>query len=142
MWISEQMQLITSAWIIYSLCVGSNSLPCPVLPGPSNLQQPPTCSPFTRPLSIAPYTILRLPAATLRYSAIAAKESLSGLETEMRKLEGLVKEVQDEMDYLKRREMRFQSTNGKSRPPPFAPLSSPHLLSPLCKAGPIRWCMI
>ena len=63
------------------------------------------------------------PPATCRYSAIAAKESLSGLETEMRKLEGLVKEFQDELDYLKRREMRFQSTNGKSPPPLFSPIS-------------------
>lgn len=46
------------------------------------------------------------------FSAIAAQESLSGLETEMRKLEGLVKEVVDEMDYLKKREERFSSTNG------------------------------
>lgn len=48
----------------------------------------------------------------LAFSAIAAQESLSGLETEMRKLEGLVKEVVDEMDYLKKREERFSSTNG------------------------------
>ena len=43
----------------------------------------------------------------------------------MRKLEGLVKEFQDELDYLKRREMRFQSTNGKSRLSLFDPLSLP-----------------
>ena len=48
---------------------------------------------------------------TLICSAIANQESLSGLETEMRKLEGLVKEVVDEMDYLKKREERFSSTN-------------------------------
>jgi hypothetical protein len=35
----------------------------------------------------------------------------------MRKLEGIVKEIVDEMDYLKRREERFQDTNGK----PFLP---------------------
>jgi hypothetical protein len=46
-------------------------------------------------------------------SAIANQESLSGLETEMRKLEGIVKEVADEMDYLKLREERFSQTNGK-----------------------------
>ena len=46
-------------------------------------------------------------------SAIANQESLSGLETEMRKLEGIVKEIVDEMDYLKRREERFLDTNGK-----------------------------
>lgn len=44
-------------------------------------------------------------------SAIANQESLSGLETEMRKLEGLVKEVVDEMNYLKKREERFTNTN-------------------------------
>ncbi len=37
---------------------------------------------------------------------------MSGLETEMRKLEGIVKEIVNEMDYLKRREERFQNTNG------------------------------
>jgi hypothetical protein len=47
-------------------------------------------------------------------SAIANQESLSGLETEMRKLEGIVKEIVDEMDHLKKREERFQSTNGMS----------------------------
>lgn len=50
-------------------------------------------------------------ADAVDYNAIAAKESLSGLETEMRKLEGLVKEIVDEMSYLKSREQRFQSTN-------------------------------
>ena len=47
----------------------------------------------------------------------------------MRKLEGLVKEIQDENDYLKKREMRFQSTNGGSSSPfPCGP-------SPLCWRG-------
>ena len=45
-------------------------------------------------------------------SAIAAQESLSVLETEMRKLEGIVKEIVDELNYLKQREERFSSTNG------------------------------
>ena len=30
----------------------------------------------------------------------------------MRKLEGIVKEIVEEMDYLKKREERFQNTNG------------------------------
>lgn len=47
-------------------------------------------------------------------SAIANQESLSGLETEMRKLEGLVKEIVDEMGYLKKREERFADTNRAS----------------------------
>ena len=46
------------------------------------------------------------------HSAIANQESLSGLETEMRKLEGIVKEIADELEYLKKREERFSSTNG------------------------------
>lgn len=45
------------------------------------------------------------------HSAIANQESLSALETEMRKLEGVVKEIVDEMGYLKKREERFQKTN-------------------------------
>ncbi len=49
-------------------------------------------------------------------SAIANQESLSSLETEMRKLEGVVKEIYDEMEYLKKREARFTSTNS-SYPP-------------------------
>jgi hypothetical protein len=51
-------------------------------------------------------------------SAIANQESLSGLETEMRKLEGIVQEVVDEMVYLKKREQRFTETNGASSPAP------------------------
>lgn len=47
-------------------------------------------------------------------SAIANQESLSGIETEMRKLEGIVKEVVDELDYLKKREERFANTNRTS----------------------------
>jgi len=50
-------------------------------------------------------------ADAVDYNAIANQESLSGLETEMRKLEGIVQEIVDELDYLKRREERFQSTN-------------------------------
>jgi plasmid replication initiation protein len=50
----------------------------------------------------------------LSSSAIANQESLSGLETEMRKLEGIVKEVVDELEYLKQREERFSDTNRQS----------------------------
>lgn len=38
-------------------------------------------------------------------------ESLSGLEVEMRKLEGVVKEIVEELNYLKRREARMRDTN-------------------------------
>ncbi|RDB28026.1 Endoplasmic reticulum vesicle protein 25 [Hypsizygus marmoreus] len=50
-------------------------------------------------------------ADAVDYNAIANQESLSGLETEMRKLEGLVKEIVDELGYLKSREERFTDTN-------------------------------
>jgi len=48
------------------------------------------------------------------FSAIANQESLSGLEVEMRKLEGVVKEIVDEMGYLEEREQRFSNTNSAS----------------------------
>ncbi|KIY47476.1 hypothetical protein FISHEDRAFT_74587 [Fistulina hepatica ATCC 64428] len=50
-------------------------------------------------------------ADAVDYNAIANQESLSALETEMRKLEGIVKEVVDEMAYLKQREEKFAGTN-------------------------------
>ncbi|KAJ7598945.1 emp24/gp25L/p24 family/GOLD-domain-containing protein [Mycena floridula] len=50
-------------------------------------------------------------ADAVDYNAIANQESLSSMETEMRKLEGLVKEIVDEMGYLKQREERFTDTN-------------------------------
>lgn len=62
-------------------------------------------------------------ADAVDYNAIANQESLSGLETEMRKLEGLVKEIVDEMGYLKKREARVTVTNGEfpfCRPLPSA----------------------
>lgn len=51
-------------------------------------------------------------ADAVDYNAIAKAESLSGLEVEMRKLEGVVKEIVDELNYLKRREARMRDTNG------------------------------
>ncbi|KAH8828752.1 emp24/gp25L/p24 family/GOLD-domain-containing protein [Flagelloscypha sp. PMI_526] len=53
-------------------------------------------------------------ADAVDYNAIANQESLSGLETEMRKLEGIVKEIVDEMGYLERREERFTGTNAST----------------------------
>ncbi|KAN0084269.1 emp24/gp25L/p24 family/GOLD domain containing protein [Tylopilus felleus] len=50
-------------------------------------------------------------ADAVDYNAIANQESLSGIETEMRKLEGIVKEIVDELNYLKKREETFASTN-------------------------------
>lgn len=49
------------------------------------------------------------------YNAIANQESLSVLEVEMRKLEGVVKDIVDELGYLQRREIRMRDTNGESR---------------------------
>ncbi|GAA5998980.1 Erv25p [Rhodotorula paludigena] len=50
-------------------------------------------------------------ADAVDYNAIAKQESLSGLEVEMRKLEGVVKEIVEELNYLKRREVRMRDTN-------------------------------
>ncbi|TFL04631.1 emp24/gp25L/p24 family/GOLD-domain-containing protein [Pterulicium gracile] len=50
-------------------------------------------------------------ADAVDYNAIANQESLSGLETEMRKLEGVVQSIVDELSYLKTREERFSNTN-------------------------------
>ncbi|KWU43121.1 hypothetical protein RHOSPDRAFT_35382 [Rhodotorula sp. JG-1b] len=50
-------------------------------------------------------------ADAVDYNAIAKQESLSGLEVEMRKLEGIVKEIVEELNYLKRREARMRDTN-------------------------------
>ncbi|KDN52927.1 endoplasmic reticulum vesicle protein 25, partial [Tilletiaria anomala UBC 951] len=50
-------------------------------------------------------------ADAVDYNAIANQESLSGLETELRKLEAVADEVLNEMDYLKKREARMRDTN-------------------------------
>lgn len=52
-------------------------------------------------------------ADAVDYNAIANQESLSGLETEMRKLEAIAGEVVNEMDYLKKREGKMRDTNGE-----------------------------
>lgn len=52
-------------------------------------------------------------ADAVDYNAIANQESLSGLETEMRKLEAVASEIVNEMDYLKKREMKMRDTNGE-----------------------------
>ncbi|KAG8951352.1 vesicle coat component, partial [Tulasnella sp. 419] len=72
--------------------------------------------PDTTPSQIAPVSGIvdldvDIGAEVVDYNAIANQESLSALQTEMRKLEGIVKEVMYEMSYLKRREMRFRDTN-------------------------------
>lgn len=57
-------------------------------------------------------------ADAVDYNAIANQESLSGLETEMRKLEAVANEIVNEMEYLKKRELRMADTNRKSRTSP------------------------
>lgn len=52
-------------------------------------------------------------ADAVDYNAIANQESLSGLETEMRKLEAVANEIVNEMEYLKKRELRMADTNRK-----------------------------
>lgn len=52
-------------------------------------------------------------AETADFQKLANAEKLDPLELELRKLETVVKEIVDEMNYLKRREARLRDTNGK-----------------------------
>ncbi|RUS23958.1 emp24/gp25L/p24 family/GOLD-domain-containing protein, partial [Jimgerdemannia flammicorona] len=45
------------------------------------------------------------------YSALAKTENLEPLEVELRKLEKVVQEIWDEMEYLKNREAKMRDTN-------------------------------
>ena len=58
-------------------------------------------------------------ADAVDYNAIANQESLSGLETEVRKLEAVANEIVNEMEYLKKRELRMADTNRKYPTPHF-----------------------
>ena len=51
---------------------------------------------------------------TTPHSAVANKASLSVPGTEKRKIEGIVKDLNDELEYLRRRESRLAGTNGSS----------------------------
>lgn len=51
-------------------------------------------------------------AEAMDYSKIAKAEKLEPLEVELRKLEKVVQEIWDEMEYLKRREAKMRDTNG------------------------------
>lgn len=51
-------------------------------------------------------------AEALDYSKIAKAEKLQPLELELRKLEKVVQEIWDEMEYLKKREAKMRDTNG------------------------------
>lgn len=70
-------------------------------------------------------------ADAVDYNAIAKAESLSGLEVEMRKLEGIVQEIVEELNYLKRREAKMRDTNEStnSRVKNFALLTATVLIS-------------
>lgn len=62
---------------------------------------------------VSPSIISSPPFSYSPRSAIANQESLSILEVEMRKLEGVVKEIVDELGYLQRREAKMRDTNGQ-----------------------------
>lgn len=51
-------------------------------------------------------------AEAMDYSAIAKSEKLQPIEAELRKLEKVVQEIWDEMEYLKNREAKMRDTNG------------------------------
>lgn len=65
----------------------------------------------TRPVTTTIDLDVDIGAEALDYNAVANQESLSGLETELRKLEAEVDEILKEMEYLKRREQRMRDTN-------------------------------
>lgn len=51
-------------------------------------------------------------AEAIDYNALAQAEKLKPMEAELRKLEQVVQEIVDEMEYLRRREARMRDTNG------------------------------
>ncbi|WFD26637.1 vesicle coat component [Malassezia nana] len=53
---------------------------------------------------------VHLGGEAIDYNAIANQESLSGMETELRKLSAIADEILEEMEYLKLREMRMSDT--------------------------------
>ena len=75
--------------------------------------------------------------------AVANQESPSGIETEMRKLEGVVKEIVDELNYLKKREEKFANTNRTSCPVSCAvtPCSGVYLTS-LDEQARSKFCLV
>ncbi|KAG0189944.1 vesicle coat component [Apophysomyces sp. BC1034] len=50
----------------------------------------------------------------LDFDRLAKVEALGPLELELRKLESVVKEITDQMDYLQLREVHLRNTNGKA----------------------------
>ncbi|KAI9321226.1 emp24/gp25L/p24 family/GOLD-domain-containing protein [Dichotomocladium elegans] len=56
---------------------------------------------------------LNLGAEAVDFDKLAKTEKLGPLEVELRKLESVVKEIVNEMNYLKRRETRMRDTNGE-----------------------------
>lgn len=69
------------------------------------------CSPADTLSAIVDLDV-QLGGEAVDYNAIANQESLSGMETELRKLLTVTDEILEEMDYLKRREVRLAQTNG------------------------------
>lgn len=57
---------------------------------------------------------VQLGGEAIDYNAIANQESLSGMETELRKLSAIADEILDELEYLKLRETRMFTTNSST----------------------------
>lgn len=57
---------------------------------------------------------VQLGGEAVDYNAIANQESLSGMETELRKLAATADEILDEMEYLKLREKRMSDTQAST----------------------------
>ena len=53
-------------------------------------------------------------AEAIDYKALANAEKLKPMEAELKKLEQVVQEIVEEMDYLRKREARLRDTNGST----------------------------
>ena len=61
---------------------------------------------------------------------------------EMRKLEGLVKEIVDELDYLKKREEKFANTNRTPPSPSYMSYSSYLSFISLDEPARAKFCLV
>lgn len=57
---------------------------------------------------------MNIGAEAMDYNLLAKSEKLDPLELELRKLEKVVQEIVEEMNYLKTREALMRDTNGKN----------------------------
>lgn len=77
--------------------------------------------------------------AAADWDSIAKKEHLDSLTVEMRKLEGTIREVYNEMIQLQQREQELRDLNGEPRSAWAAHPVQHALLGACCALSPLRW---